>query len=438
MNVYDSFASDMIGSEDRPDPRSRRALMTIGALFLIMLLTAALVPIGGAVIANGQLGAETRVKRIAHPVGGVVSELRVRDGSRVKAGDILLRLDTTVAGVRADLSIRTVSQLLAQRARLEAEQGERSILRFPPALLASLHPHAREAMAAETRLFALRRDERAMLRAQLGQRISQQQRQIVGYQAQVGSLRKQQALIKPERDGVQMLWEKGLVTISRRNQLERTAADLEGTIASLQAAIAQTEAKIAETRQQIVQLNQSARSQAGTELSGVNESLNERQVDQITASDAYARSDIRAPHDGVVDKLAFASTGEVIQPAQTIMEIVPANDRLVVEARVSPADVDQVKSGQEARVRFTTYSGALTPEIAGKVTFVSAERTTEKETGTSFYRVHVELDHTKLAEAKLTLVAGLPAEAFISTGSRSMLSYLIKPLTDQFARAFRE
>lgn len=437
MNMHQSLAPGMIGNQAQPELRSRRALLAIGALFVLMLLAAAFVPIGGAVIATGQLGVETRVKRIAHPTGGVISALLVRDGSRVRAGDVLARLDTTVAGARADLSSRTVSQLLAQRARLEAEREERPFIRFPPAMLASDSAETREALAAETRLFRLRRDERSMLRAQLGQRIAQEQRQIAGYQAQIDSLRKQQVLIEPERAGVQKLWDKGLVTITRRNQLERTAADLEGTIASLQAAIAQTEAKIIETRQQIVQLNQSSRSQAASELAEANESLNERQVEQVSATDAYARSDIRAPHDGVVDKLAFGSVGEVVQPAQTIMEIVPDSDRLIIEARVSPADVDQVKTGQHARVRFTTYSGALTPQIAGKVTFVSAERTTEKESGTSFYRIHIELDAAALHEQRLDLIPGMPVETFISTGSRAMLSYLTKPLTDQFARAFR-
>lgn len=417
--------------------RSRRFAMLLGGLFVMLLLAGTIVPIGGAVVGVGQLGVESRVKRVAHPTGGAISQILVKDGDRVHKGDVLVRLDTAVAGIRADLSTQTVDQLLAKRARLEAESEGRGMA-VPSSLpTVSGDPGAQKAMAAEFRLYRQRASERQEVKAQLAQRILQLEKQAEGYSAQIAALQKQMTLIEPERKGMQQLWEKGLVTIGRRNQLERSAADIEGMIASLRASIAETGARITETRQQAVQLDQSARADAGTELAQVNTALNDQQVQQVGAKDAFARSEIRAPYDGVVDKMAFASVGEVVRPAETIMEIVPDSDRLVVEARVSPANIDQVRVGQDARVRLTAYTAQATPEIAGKVIFVSAEVASEPETGLHYFRVRMELEKVALGKEKLRLVSGMPVEVFISTRSRSMLSYLTKPLADQFARAFR-
>ncbi len=417
---------------------TRQSLLAVGLLFASLFIGAAIVPIGGAVIGSGQLNVETSVKRIAHPVGGVISQIRVRDGDRVRKGDLLVRLDATVSGARADLTGRTVDQLLAQKARLEAELEGRDELRFPAALSVRADENARAAMQSERRLFSLRRTERNGLRSQLRQRVVQLEKQIEGYGAQISSLQKQQILIEPEREGVDKLWKKGLVTINRRNQLERTAADLEGSIAALQASIAGARARITETREQIIQIEQSARADAAMEMAQISNSLNDQQVENVSASDMLDRSEIRAPYDGVIDKMAFASIGDVVQPAQTIMEIVPDSDRLLVESRIRPADIDQVQNAQISRVHFTSYASPQTPVLEGKVVFISAERTTERETGASYYRVRVRLDPKDVAKQKLTLVPGMPVDVFIATGSRSMLSYLIKPLSDQFSRAFRD
>lgn len=439
MSEFDSLQSEMLPESWKPllARRSRRFVLLVGILFATLLLAVTVIPIGGAVLGVGQLGVESNVKRIAHPTGGAISRIFVRDGDRVRKGDVLVRLDTTVTGMRADLSSRTVDQLRAQRARLEAEREGRGAIMFPGSLPTGEDGAAQEAMASERHLFRLRANERQGLKAQFAQRIVQLEQQVKGYWAQIAALKKQQALIEPERRGLQQLWEKGLVTIGRRNQLERAAADIEGGIAALEASVAETRARITEVRQQSIQLDQSTRAAAGTELAQLNAVLNDQQVQQASATDAYSRSEIRAPYDGVVDKMAFASVGEVVRPAETIMEIVPERDRLVVEARISPADVDQVRVGQRGWVRLTSYTAQATPEIAGRITFVSAEVATERETGPAYYRVRLELDARAVRTADLHLVPGMPVEVFISTGSRSMLSYMIKPLADQFARAFR-
>lgn len=424
---------------DRSLRRSGRvALIALFVLLFGFVAAAAIVPMGGAVMGQGQLGAETRVKRVAHPTGGVIAEIRVRDGQTVKRGQILMRLDTSVSGISADLSGQSVDQLAAQRARLIAEQENRTTIRFPDELLRRSDRSAQTAMATETRLLALRLIERQGQRAQLAERIRQYDQQISGYSAQIAALNSQQALIKPEREGVQDLYRKGFVTLSRLNQLERTAVDMDGSIGSLRASIAQARARITETREQIIAIDQNARSEAGAAYVQVTSALNDQRVRNADAGDAFERSVIVAPYDGVIDKLAFSTVGGVVQPAETIMEIVPANDRLVAEGSISPTDIDRVRTGQRARVRLSAFSAQTTPEIPGHVIFVSPERTVNEKTGASFYRVHVQLDERVVARERLELKPGMPAEMFVSTGSRSMLSYVTKPLRDQFQRAFND
>lgn len=419
--------------------RHRRVALIIMAVLVFGFgLAAAIVPIGGAVIGSGQLGVESRIKRIAHPTGGVISSISVRDGDRVKKGQILMRLDTSVSSVSADLSGQSVDQLLAQRARLEAERDGRSTISWPKELLERNDASAREAMATQLQVFQIKAREQSGLRAQLNERIGQLNQQIAGYNSQIRALEQQQVLLKPEREGVRELWEQDLVTLNRLNQLERTAVDMDGQMASLRASIAQTQARISETREQMIGLSQTQRTQAGSELTQVMAALNDEQVRSVSAADQFERSVIRAPYNGVVDKLAFAAVGDVVQPAQTIMEIVPDSDELVVEAAISPADIDRVSKGQKARLHLSALNAQTTPEVGGVVSFVSAERTTNQETGASYYRVRVTMNEAEVRDLDVDLVAGMPVETFISTGSRSMLSYVTKPLRDQLSRAFRD
>jgi HlyD family type I secretion membrane fusion protein len=416
----------------------RRRLKIAGGLLLVLFLLGMFVPIGGAVIGTGQAGVESRVKRIAHPAGGVITEIAVRNGEHVEKGQLLMRLDDTVTGADATYSSLSVEQLLAQRARLEAERLGANTIRFPTELTSAGTPSARKAMADEAQLFAIRRSEQGQLRAQLESRTVQFNEQIRGYEAQIAALRQQRVLIGPELEGVRELWEKQLVTISRLNQLERTAADIDGNIASLQAQIAQARARITEAQEQAIQLAESRRAQAGTELAQVNTALNQTRTRSVSAADLRQRSEIRAPYSGTVEKLAFSAVGDVVRPAEPIMEIVPDKDMMVIEAAISPADIDQVRAGQDARVQFSAFNVAATPEVPGKVVYVATDRTENPEGDLAFYTVRIELDPAALEKEGLKLRSGMPAEVFIETGSRSLLSYALKPLRDQFARAFRD
>jgi HlyD family secretion protein len=307
----------------------------------------------------------------------------------------------------------------------------------PPQLARATTSSARRAIDDERRLFAIRRSEQAQLAAQLDSRTIQLNDEIDGYQAQIQALQKQRVLIEPERQSVQELWDKQLVTISRVNQLERTAADLEGNIAALQAQIASTRARITETQEQAIQLRESRRAEAGQELAQVNTALNQQQQRNVAAFDQQDRSEIRAPYSGTVEKIAFAAIGDVVRPAEPIMEIVPDADQMVVEALVAPEDIDQVRAGQNAVVRFTSFNMAATPEIEGRVTYVAADTSENPEAQQSFFMVRIEVDQQDLARESLQLRSGMPAEVHIQTGNRSLLSYVFKPFRDQLARAFR-
>ena len=423
--------------QGRPINPSRMLVWCAGLLLIITLL-AAFVPIGGAVLGSGQVGVQSRVKRIAHPTGGVITAIAVKNGQHVMQGQLLMRLDDRVTGADARFSNITVEQLLAQKARLEAERLGSPTLSFPPELAGSTSPSAQKAMSDEAQLFAIRRGEEAQLRAQLASRTVQYNETIRGIDAQISSLRRQSALIEPERQGVKELWDKQLVTINRMNQLERTAADLEGNVASLQARRAETRAKIAETIEQSIQLRETRRAEAGSELARINTVLNEQQMRRVAAADQQGRSDIRAPYSGIVEKLAFSAIGDVVKPAEAIMEIVPDQDLMVVEVQIGPADIDQVRKGQKARILFSAFDLGITPEIPGEVTYVATDRSQDPQTMQPFFMVRVAIDHAMLKREGLALRSGMPAEVHVETGHRSMLSYITKPLRDQFSRAFKD
>jgi HlyD family secretion protein len=438
-NLLQVAAPAAIGT---PSPQSqRRQRATIFALVLLILtfgLGGFLIPIGGAVIGSGQVGVESRVKKIAHPTGGVVSEILVENGQRVRKGQILLRFDDTVSRADASYSSLSVDQLLARRARLEAEQAGAGSIAFPPDLRRN-DPSTQRAMADEEKLFRIRRSEQVGLSAQLRARVAQYEQQIHGYQSQIGAVQAQRRLIEPERKGVRDLWKEDLVTIGRLNELERTAVDLQGSVGALQASIAQAQARITEAREQMIQLGQTSRADAGTELSRVNDLLNQQQVRNVSALDTRERSVVCAPYDGVIDKLTVSTIGGVVRPADVMMEIVPDSDQMLVEGMIQPTDIDQVRIGQQARIRFAAFNSATTPEIRGRVIFVAADRSSDPENRISYYPVRVAIDQADLAGfPELALRPGMPADLFIQTGHRSMISYLTKPLRDQFARAFTD
>ena len=424
--------------ELRAKTRARTALIAASILAALVLIGGILIPIGGAVIATAEVGPESRIKRIAHPTGGVIAEILVGDGDTVEEGDLLVRLDSEVTEMDAEFSELSLAQLLARRAALVADIENRGKITFPAELINDDSAEARIVMESEQRRFRITRSERSSIRGQLDERVNQLNRQIEGFEAQISALRQQQELIGPELTMIREMFEEGYVTIRRLNEMERQAIELEGSIGALQASIAQANAGIAEAQEQRIQVGQSARTDAGAELAQVEAAINDQRVASASADDTFDRSTIRAPYAGTVDKLAFGAIGEVIRPAETILEIVPRDDRLIFNGLVMPADIDRVEVGQSARLRLSAFNQATTPELNGEVTFVSADPISDEASGARAYRVRVVLNGEDQAIADdLQLVSGMPAELFIETGSRSMLSFVTKPLADQFQRAFR-
>lgn len=425
--------------------RSIRRHLLAGA-FIVLLLAggvggwASTTEIAGALIAQGSIVVDSNVKKVQHPTGGVVGKLNVQDGDHVKAGDVLVRLDDTVT--RANLAIVTkgLDELAARKARLEAERDGAEHINFPPDLLkrASI-PSVATAITNEQRLFELRRSARKGQKAQLEQRVAQLKDEIVGVKAQLQAKEREISLINQELDGVRDLWQKKLVPITRVTALERDAARLGGERGQLIAAIAQTEGKVTETGLQIIQIDENLSSEVAKDLREVDAKTGELTERKVAAEDQLKRVDIRAPQDGVVFDSKVHTVGGVISAGDTIMLIVPESDRLQVEAKVNPRDIDKVQVSQKAFLRFTSFNVRTTPEIGGTVTRVSADTTTDQRSGQSYYTIRIDMTKDEIARlGDVKLIPGMPVEAFVQTGDRTVLSYLIKPLRDQFMRAFRE
>lgn len=413
---------------------ARRLCMVFAVL---LVLASTVVQITGAVVAHGYVGVRSNTRQIMHPTGGIIGQIYVADGDRVRKGQLLAKLNTEISGVNAVLSAQSVEKVLARQARLAAERDGLMAIQFPGTLKALNTPSAVSAMREEVQLFRLREQERTSLRVQLAQRMQQTNEQVSSYYAQIETLNRQKALIQPELAGIKDLWKRGLVTVNRLNQLERAAIDVDGSISALRAQIAQARAHSAEIREQQVSVDQTARSQAGLELTQVDAVLSDEMIKNASAADQLNRSEIRAPYDGFVDKLKLTRPGEVLQASQPLMDIVPTEQSDKVEVRVDPADVERLTLGASARVRFPAMNASATPEREGTVTFISPERMTDSQSGVTFYTAQVQLKAQGRGPGLLALRSGMPAEVYVTTGKRSLMSYILKPMTDQIAHAFR-
>jgi HlyD family secretion protein len=398
--------------------------------------------LSGAVIGQGVLVVDSNVKKVQHPTGGVVAELRVREGDKVKAGDILVRLDETQTLANATIVSKSFDDLLARQARLESERDNMDQVTFPKVLLDRArdpNSEAARAIASEKSLFDLRRQARSGQKAQLMERSAQLQEEIKGYLGQLDAKAKEVDFIHQELEGVRTLFQKNLVPMNRLTALERDTARLEGERSQLSGTIAQSKGKIAEIALQIIQVDQDLRTEVGKDLIEAQSKIAEVAERKTAAVDQLNRIDIRAPQSGRVHQLSVHTVGGVIQPGEPIMMIVPDADALAVEVKIAPRDIEQVYVGQTASMRFAAFDQKTTPGIEGEVSMVSAETTQDQRTGTSYYTARVQLapeQVAKMGDAKL--MPGMPVDVFIKTPGRTALSYLIKPLRDQAERAFKE
>jgi HlyD family secretion protein len=393
---------------------------------------ATLVPLSAAVVLPGTLVVESSVKKIQHPNGGVVADIPVHDGMRVNPGDLLVRLDETQVRAGRQVVTNQLEQVRVRIARLVAERDDAAEL-----IIGEEVDH--QLAASEFSLFKARASARHGQKELLQNNISQFEEQIGGLDAQLKSKSSQLTLISGELSGVEDLFNKGLVPITRMMSLKRDAARLEGERGQLVSAIAETKAKIGQAQLQIVRVDQEFRAEVMKDLRDSMDKEAELTEKSVAAQDQLDRVTIRAPTAGIVHQLSIHTIGGVVRPGDVIMEIVPVSDDLEIEARLPPQDIDQVGRGQNAYLRFTAFNQRTTPQLAGSVAYVSADLGHDPQTNSAFYTVRITLPATERHRlAGLTLVSGMPVEVFLQTGTRTMASYLLKPISDQFHRMFNE
>jgi HlyD family secretion protein len=429
----------MISENQRSLSRHLKAGLLLTASFVAFLAISTSAELSGAIIAQGQLVVESNVKKVQHPTGGVVGEILVREGDRVHTGDVVLRLDEVQTRANLGIVNKALDDLKARRAREEAERDGESIVQFPDELMARASlPDVMKVLNGELKLFANRRSAREGLKAQLEQRKAQILEEVAGLMSQISGKENETRWIRDELVGVRALWEKKLVQITRVTALERDAARLEGERGSLIASIAQARGKLTEIQLQVIQIDQDLRTEVGKDLADIRGKISELEERKVAAEDQLKRIELRAPQDGVVHQLDVHTVGGVVTPGQPIMLIVPEADALRVEAKVQPQDIDQLYVGQDAVLRFSSTNQRMTPELRGQVVFISPDVTTDQKTGATYYIVRAALLEGEIAKIEgHKPSAGMQAEVFFTTKSRTIASYMLRPFSDQLHRAFR-
>jgi epimerase transport system membrane fusion protein len=441
-STFTPAANSKAPPEVRTDDRFERRLG------LAILLTgvggfgawAALAPIDSAAVAPGIVTVEFNRKTVQHLEGGIVREILVREGERVGPGQLLVRLDDTQALAQLEIAR---SQYLANRAleaRLVAERdGFREVV-FPDDLLtARADPRVQEAIAGQQQVFAARAKALSGEMEVLQQRIEQLNEQIRGLEALSGSKLARIKSYRTEIQDFQKLYEKGLTDRLRLREMERLAAELEGERAEHSSAIAAAQVKIGETRLEIVQLQRRQQTEVAQELRDTQAKLFDLRERIRALEDTAVRTEVKAPASGAVVGLAVHTIGGVVTPGGRILDIVPQDEQLIVEARVSPTDADRVSPGLVAQLRFSAFNTLTTPTVLGHVLTVSGDRLSDPNTREAYYLARIQVSQEGMAVLRgLTLLPGMPVDVMIKTGERTFFEYLVKPITDRLAKAFRE
>jgi HlyD family secretion protein len=412
------------------------ALLLVGGLGGWAVVT----ELSGAVVAPGAVVVDSHVKKVQHPTGGVVGEILARDGDRVRSGDVVIRLDETVARANLAMVLKSLDELAARQSRLEAERDGVKDVSFPTALRDRLRERDIADLArSEIRVFESRREARDGQKAQLKERIAQLQEQIDGLDLQAAAKADEIQLIQSELTGVEQLWRKNLVPITRVTALKREETRLRGERGQLISNIAQAKGRISETALQILQIDQDLRSEVSKELREIQAKVAELVERRVAAEDQLKRIDIRAPQDGFVHQSIVHTVGGVINAGESLMIVVPEADELSIEVKVSPQDIDQLQPGLDTVLRLSAFNQRTTPELKGRVSLIAADLVTDQRSGVQYYPVRVAFadgERDRLGAVKL--VPGMPVEGFIQTGYRTVFSYLTKPIADNMAKAFRE
>ncbi len=398
-----------------------------------------LAPIDSAASASGFVTVKSHSKTIQHLDGGIVKELIAKDGDIVSEGDILLTLDGSE--IKAQLEILRGQQITfaAQVARLTAERDRLGLVNYPKEVQNLSDARVVEAQQSENQIFNARKNAHEGEVSVLNQRISQLNSRIQGLQGQKTSKQELKASYSEEAKDLRELLAEGFADKQRLRDLERSISASTGEIASLSSEIASSEMQIGETRLQILQIQKQFQEEVANKLSEVQAQLYDINQRLTATIDKVNRIQIKAPSAGRVMGLSIHNVGGVITPGRPILDIVPQGEELIIDARVSPMDIDRVHVGLVAEVRFSAFKQALTPKMMGKLTILSADKLTDERTGAPYYSAKIELtpdSYVKLGN--MELLPGMPADVLINTGERTVFEYLMQPITNAFARAFIE
>jgi len=432
------------GSEAADAGLRRYSLLSLFAVAVLVVglgTWAVFTSIAGAVIAGGFLVVETNAKRVQHAEGGIVAAIMARNEDHVNAGDVLLRLDDTMLKASLNVINNQLDEARAIEARLVAEIGGRSDFVVPPELeVRRTEPGVDSLIVAQHQLAKAREAVRVGNISQLTEQIAQLESQLEGLAVQRTAAQQQHEVVGKELADLASLLDSQLVQKSQVNNLTREKARLEGELGAIDASMSQIRASIAERRGMIGQGDSTFLSEALSQLQELREKIAQLLQQKIAAEDRLARVAIVAPQSGVVHESIVNTVGGVVGPGETLMMVVPTDDRLVVEIRLNPLHVDKVKVGQEVVLKLPGLDQRTTPDLPGHVSQVAPDLSTDMQTGQQYYlaRVTFDDDAMGLLPPDIELVPGMPAEAFIQTGERTVLTYLLEPLTEQFERAMRE
>lgn len=401
----------------------------------------AIATISGAVIAPGQIVVESNAKKVQHQEGGIIAALDVTEGARVRAGERVIRLDDTVHKANLAILRKQLDDLQAQEARLVAERDGSPAIGFPAEMSArgANDEDTLAAMRGQQNVFATRRAALLGRQEQVREQMRQFESNIEALSIQKAARQREVELIGQELTGVQALFAKNMVPITRFIALQRDKTRIEGEVGKLAADIATTKGSIAEKAIELLRLDTEFQASVARDLSEVRAKLAETAERHAAAQDKLARVDIRAPQSGQVHALSVHTVGGVLSAAEVAMVIVPDHDRLIVEAQVEPADIDEVHAAQKANLRFSGFADRVGPDVTGEVIAVAPDLIEEAQTRRRFYKIRIMAAAPLGHDAKpLPLVPGMPVEVFLSKGDRTILSYLMKPMRDQLRRVFRE
>lgn len=414
--------------------------VTLGGMVVGAGGWAATMNISAAVIGSGVIGVEGNTKKIQHGRGGIVREIRVSNGTMVRAGDILLRLDGVEASTNLAATVKEIDQLDARRLRLLAERDGVEELIDPIQQMARLEDRQFiDGLKSETSLFVARREQIDSKTAQLKEQIAQIERQRDGTRQQLVANAEEASWSEQQAQKIENLAKEGLVQFSRLADSKRMVAQLSGERSQLLSDEATAGKRITEIEIQIAQLDKDRRTEVLTDLLDTEGKLAKLAEQRLALEDQIEHLVIRAPVDGIVHQLATHTIGGLLSPGETAMNIVPTRDMLTVDMRIKPNDVDQVSIGQAARLRFSAFNQRTTSEIEGRVESLSPDVSVNEQTGETWYSARIAISPQERAKlGELTPIPGMPVEAYIKAEPRTALAYLMKPISDQMERAMRE